>query len=116
FEWPQITLGTTHEVDYQMRGFYDSDEDMVPFFSVSSLPTEGDIAGEALVDVNDPSLGFLHIKMPRAEDAQDGYRNKGAIIALGNYVWLERPVFKTNEYRFMDATYVVVPRQLPMSA
>ena len=115
YYWPQIALGTTEEVAYQIRGFYDTDEDMNPFFSVRNQPTEGDIAGAALKDVQDPSAGLLPIVMPPAKDAPNGYRQQGAIVALGNYVWLERPAFKLNNYRFMEATRVILPRQIANS-
>jgi hypothetical protein len=116
YSWPQIVLGKGgNTVRYQMRGFYDSDEDM-NLFSVKSLPTEGDIAGAALVDPVDATKGILPITMPGADDAPNGYRRQGVIISLGNYVWLERPVFRLNERRFMDATKTVIARQLPNSS
>jgi hypothetical protein len=116
YSWAQIALGANGEtVRYQMRGFYDTDEDM-NLFGVKNLPTEGDIAGAALVDVQDPSKGFLPIILPPASGAPNGYRRQGVIVALGNYIWLERPIFGLNQYRFMEATKTVVARQVANSS
>jgi hypothetical protein len=113
YSWPQIVLRPGREsVRYQMRGFYDTDEDM-NLFSVKSLPTEGDIAGAALNDPVDADKGILAIAMPGIKDAPNGYRRQGVIISLGNYIWLERPVFKLNERRFMEANKTVIARQMP---
>jgi hypothetical protein len=95
--WPQIELGRgTTEVAYQIRGFYDTDEDMLPFFSVRNLPTAGDIIGAALTDPQDPSRGILRIRLPGAERAPNGYVRDGVIVALGNNVWTERPAFEAS--------------------
>jgi hypothetical protein len=118
YSWVQIKLEKT-AMDYQIKGFYDTDEDMNPFFSVRKLPTQGDIAGAALEDVQHAEDSpFLHVVMPAASDevAQNGYRVQGVIVALGNYVWLENPASKLNELRFMDATRTVVPRQVAGSS
>lgn len=116
YSWPQIALGKGDQpMRYQMRGFYDTDEDM-NLFTVKSLPTEGDIAGAALNDPVDVTKGILPIVMPGFDDAPNGYRRQGVIISLGNYIWLERPVFKLNERRFMEANKTVIARQLPNSS
>lgn len=106
FFWPQIALGPKKggDVVYQVRGFYDSDEDMNPFFSVKNLPTAGDIAGGAVVDVQDPAKGFLRIALPSVDKARNGFQRSGVIVALGNYVWLERPAFQLSAAnRFLDS-------------
>jgi hypothetical protein len=110
--WPQIELGRgTTEVVYQIRGFYDTDEDMLPFFSVRNLPTSGDIIGAALADPQDPSRGLLRIRLPGVERAPNGYRREGVIVALGNNVWTERPAFEaspSNRYLESDIAISVV--------
>jgi hypothetical protein len=112
FSWPQIPLGSTAPVDYQVRGFYDSDGDMIPFFSVRNLPTAGDIIGGAVVDPQDPAKGLLRITMPPADQAKNGYRRQGVIVALGNYVWLERPAFQLSAAnRFLDSASRIVVKQ-----
>lgn len=93
FRWPQIELTGAPQA-FQIRGFYDYDEDMNPFFSVTNLPTSGDIAGAAIANLQDPSQGFLKIEMPARDKARDGYLKSGVTVALANYVWAERPAFK----------------------
>jgi hypothetical protein len=89
---------------YQVRGYYDADEDMIPFFSVSNLPTAGDVAGAAVVDPQDASKGLLDIVMPDISDAPNGYERGGVLVALGQYVWMERPMFAPSErHRFLNA-------------
>lgn len=97
FRWPSIPLYQGRAADYQVRGFFDYDEDMVPLFSVTRLPTQGDIAGAAVNDITDASKGFFRIQLPRLEDAQNGIVKKGLAIALGNPVWTERPAFRLDE-------------------
>jgi hypothetical protein len=112
YSWPQIPLGTDKPIAYQIRSFYDSDEDMNPFFSVKNLPTAGDIAGLALKDVQNPSAGSLPIIMPPAAEAENGYKRQGVIVAIGNYVWMERPAFKVEETnRFLSSASVIAPAQ-----
>jgi hypothetical protein len=112
YYWSQIALGKGgKEVRYQMRAFYDTDEDM-NLFGVKSAPTEGDIAGAALVDVRATTPTIRSIALPPAEDALNGYEVPGVMVALGNYIWLERPIFKMNDFRFMDATETIVVRQV----
>jgi hypothetical protein len=93
FRWPQIELKEAAR-DFQIRGFYDYDEDMNPFFSVTNLPTAGDIAGAALANLQDPAKTFLRISMPAFDDAHDGYIKTGVTVALANPVWTERPAFR----------------------
>lgn len=113
FYWSQIELGKgNEEAVYQIRGFYDTDEDMNPFFSVRNLPTAGDIIGAALTDPQDPSLGLMRIRLPGVDSAPNGYIREGVIVALGNYVWTERPAFEADvEDRFL-ATDEAVPVSL----
>jgi len=104
FEWPTIPLVAGKAMDYQVRGFYDYDEDMNPFFSVKRLPTAGDIAGAAVNDITDASKGFLRVSVPSREDAKNGAIRSGITVALGNYVWTELPAFKLSpSYRKLSA-------------
>ena len=89
FTWPELPLGQ----DYQIRGFYDYDEDFNPFFNVSNLPTAGDIAGGALVNPAAPQLGFRRIEFGTAEDNPNGQVVPGVAVGLGAPVRTERPVF-----------------------
>lgn len=96
FRWPQIELKEAAR-DFQIRGFYDYDEDMNPFFSVTNLPTAGDIAGAAIANLQNPAEGFLRISMPAFDKAHNGYIKTGVTVALANPVWTERPVFKLSD-------------------
>ncbi len=93
FEWPTIPLMPGKAMDYQVRGFYDYDEDMNPFFSVKRLPTAGDIAGAAVNDITDASKGLLRVSIPARERAKKGFIRSGITVALGNYIWTELPAF-----------------------
>jgi len=89
FTWPELPLGQ----DYQIRGFYDYDEDFNPFFSVSNLPTAGDIAGGALVNPAAPQLGFRRIEFGTAAENPNGQVVPGVAVGLGAPVRTERPAF-----------------------
>ena len=95
--------------DYQIRGFFDYDEDMVPLFSLTRLPTQGDIAGAAVNDIQDASKGFFKISLPRLEDAKNGIVREGLTVALGNPVWTERPGFRLDENRRLASNTAVFP-------
>lgn len=89
FIWPELPLGQ----DYQIRGFYDYDEDFNPFFNVSNLPTAGDIAGGALVNPAAPQLGFRRIEFGTAAENPNGQVVPGVAVGLGAPVRTERPAF-----------------------
>jgi hypothetical protein len=109
FLWSGVPLNATRALDYQVRGFYDADEDMIPLFSVTRLPTQGDIAGAALNDVQDASKGFLRITLPKLSDAPNGVVRQGISVALANPVWTERPAFRLDENRRLAADAPFVP-------
>jgi hypothetical protein len=114
FYWPQITLRSTPQ-PYQIRGFYDTDEDMNPFFNVKNLPTEGDIGGGAVIDILAPEKGFLPVNMPAFSEARDGFIRPNITVGLNQPVWTERPAFELNErHRFLssDEHVPVVPQGL----
>jgi hypothetical protein len=106
FRWVGIPLAET-EVSYQVRGFYDYDEDFVPFFSVTRLPTQGDIAGGAVRSITDPSQGFLPITMPSRTDSPKGFEFSNVLVGLNQYIWTERPAFELNENRALNAEWAV---------
>lgn len=103
FSWPRQTLYQDGARDYQIRGFYDYDEDMVPFFSISRLPTGGDIVGAAVNDITDASKGFMKITLPRFQDATYGAIISNVTVALGNPAWTERPAFRLGAERRLAA-------------
>ena len=92
FVWPEIELHPTEERAFQIRGFYDSDGDFNPFFSVTNQPTRGDVAGGAFVDIRAPVPSFLPILFPSAEDAPRGAKNVEPTVTLGAVVATARPV------------------------
>lgn len=107
FVWPSISLAQDHATSFQIRGFYDADGDMLPFFRVRNLPTAGDIAGGALIDASNPQFGFLRIDMPSQARTRRGYEVKNLTVTLGSPVLSQRPMFKLSEDRFLDAHSVV---------
>ena len=109
FLWSDVLLDATRAVDYQIRGFYDYDEDMIPFFSVTRLPTQGDIAGAALNDVQNPGKGFAKLSLPKLSDAPNGLILGGITVALGNPVWTERPAFRLDANRRLAADALFTP-------
>jgi hypothetical protein len=108
FRWPRVTL-LAAAASYQIRGFYDYDEDMIPLFSVSRLPTAGDVIGAALNDVRDPSKGLLRIALPGSEDAADGLIYGGITIALAEVVRTERPAFQLDANRTLSSAQPFIP-------
>ena len=63
FRWTGVALKLA-ETSYQIRGFYDYDEDFIPMFTVARQATEGDIMGAAVIDVQAPERGLLKITIP----------------------------------------------------
>lgn len=92
FLWPEIELDADDERSFQIRGFYDSDGDFNPFFSVTNQPTRGDVGGGAFVDIRAPIPAYLPITFPSARDAPNGARNVEPTVTLGAVVSTTRPV------------------------
>jgi hypothetical protein len=109
FRWPSIERHPTEPVSYQIRGFYDADGDVVPFFSIKNLPTAGDIAGAALTEITDPGRGLLRITFPPRTRARDGFLVENVAVALGNQVRTERPLFKPSQNRVLSAEATITP-------
>ena len=109
FLWSDVLLDQTAAKDYQIRGFFDYDEDMIPFFSVTRLPTQGDIAGAAINDIQSPAKGFLKISLPKLADAPNGIIRSGITVALAQPVWTERPAFRLDANRRLAADVAFQP-------
>lgn len=107
--WPSIALNKNAESSFQIRGFFDADGDMVPFFSVRRIPTAGDIAGGVLVDPNAPQKGNMRIRMAAQKDAPKGVLVEHITVTLGSPIWTERPMFQLSENRYLNAESPVVP-------
>lgn len=79
---------------YQIRGFYDLDGNFDPAFSISNLPTKGDVGGGAI----DNPAEVLAGKPPRYREmtiaaATTGSRISGVSATLGLPLPLDRPIF-----------------------
>jgi hypothetical protein len=107
FHWAEIPLGST-PTSYQVRAFFDYDEDMNPFFSVTNLPTAGDIGGGAVKDLQDPDKGFAAVSIPALSQAKNGFIRKGITVGINAPVWTERPAFAMSpKNRFLAADQFV---------
>ncbi|MCB9629207.1 MAG: hypothetical protein H6725_17685 [Sandaracinaceae bacterium] len=100
--WPEIPLsfpdlvGTPDSEDpitYRVQGFYDTDGDFNPFFSVRTSPTRGDISGAALVDATAAIPVFLPVVFGDLEFQPDGQRLTGISVSLGAAINTEPPAF-----------------------
>lgn len=93
-----FTAGT-----YQIRGFYDKYGDFDPAFSISNLPSKGDVGGGAIENAAEALAGapVVYREIPLGEpDAagnlvipDKGSRVSGVAVNLGLPLPLERPIF-----------------------
>lgn len=88
---------------YQIRGFYDLDGDFDPAFSISTLPTRGDVGGGAIQNPVEAGAGT---EPPRYREITLGVNGQippegdlveGVAVSLGLSLPLERPVFHVAE-------------------
>lgn len=109
FTWPEIPLerpaglvdgefldttpGVEETITYRVQGFYDTDGDFNPFFSVRTSPTRGDISGAALVDATAPVPEFLPVVFGDLEFRPNGQRVTSVAVSLGAVINTEPPVF-----------------------
>lgn len=92
---------------YQIRGFYDRTGDFDPGFSISNLPTKGDVGGGAIENAAEVLQGAAvkYQSIPLGEPGDDGalaipeegFRVSGVAVTLGLPLPLERPVFHATE-------------------
>ena len=92
---------------YQVRGFYDINGDFDPGFSISNLPTRGDIGGGAIENAASVLLGGApRYRALSLGDLQpdgsrvigpEGAHLSGVAVTLGLELPLERPVFYAKE-------------------
>lgn len=94
FTWPELELHEDEPIEYQVRGFYDYDEDFNPFFSVSNLPTAGDVGGGAFEDTSAAVLVPARLQFGSRIDRPNGDLLGGVTVTLGAPVNTERPVFR----------------------
>ena len=109
FTWPELALGrdpcrtneegvrTCPPQSYQVRGFFDYDDDFNPFFSVRNLATAGDVAGGAFVSTTAVPPQFLEIRFNHIDDTPNGQVVQGVAVTLGVVVNTQRPSFQLSE-------------------
>jgi hypothetical protein len=102
FRWPQLELYADARA-YQVRGFFDADENMNPFFSVTRLPTRGDVIGAAVDDAQAAVPVMTRLELPAFEAARDGYVKDNVLVTLGRVVRTERPAFRLGETRSLSS-------------
>lgn len=90
---------------YQVRGFYDSDGDFDPAFSISSLPSKGDIGGGAIANAaevlttgaapqfTEIDVGVLDTAQGKLVIPPTGSRVQGIGVTFAQPLGLERPVY-----------------------
>jgi hypothetical protein len=88
---------------YQIRGFYDLDGNFDPAFSISNLPTKGDVGGGAIENAAAALQGappkYREIPLGVPDDTgvlkipSTGYRVSGVAVSLGLSLPLQRPIF-----------------------
>ncbi len=89
---------------YQIRGFYDRDGDFNPAFSISNLPSKGDIGGGAIANAAEVLMGgkarFTEVDVGVYDQPSSqlvipptGYRVRGIGVTLAQALPFERPVF-----------------------
>lgn len=116
FTWPDVPLARANVeqcdsenpdfggdcVDYQIRAFFDRDEDFIPFFSVRRLATRGDVAGGAFVNTSAVPPQFARIPFGGVSNRRNGQVVTGVAVTLGAVVNTELPAFELS-----DATHAL---------
>lgn len=92
---------------YEIRGFYDLDGNFDPVFSISNLPTKGDVGGGAIDNAADVLVGKapiyrqIALGAPSANGSRvipaDGARVGEIAVTLALPLPLERPIFYSKE-------------------
>lgn len=115
---------------YQIRGFYDLDGDFDPAFSISNLPSKGDVGGGAIDNAADVLQGAppRYREIPLGTPGDDGelvipdtgVKVTGVAVTLGLSLPLERPIFHAKEVldEFAgnkDATKVSMPSDFQLA-
>lgn len=102
-------VGPFNAGTYQIRGFYDKYGDFDPAFSISNLPTKGDIGGGAIENASAVLKGaapvYREIELGvRGTDGElripdKGVKVSGVSVTLGLPLPLERPMFHSKEVK-----------------
>ncbi|WP_394841138.1 hypothetical protein LZC95_29215 [Pendulispora brunnea] len=110
---PPVTVSATWSVGplaggvYQVRGFFDRDGNFDPSFSISNLPTRGDVAGGAIENIAEVAAGRppRYRQLPLGEQESpgvwqigpDGAKIGEIAVTLGLPLPTERPIFHSRE-------------------
>ncbi len=99
FTWPEIALADAagQTVDYQLRAFFDRDADFNPFFSVTRLPTGGDVAGGAFVNTAATPPQYARLSFGSVADEPNGQVLDGVAVTLGARVNTEMPASRLGD-------------------
>jgi hypothetical protein len=102
-------VGPFNAGTYQIRGFYDKYGDFDPGFSISNLPTKGDVGGGAIENASAVLKGaapvYREIQLgTRGADGElripeQGSKVSGVSVTLGLPLPLERPMFYSKEVK-----------------
>lgn len=110
---------------YQVRGFYDRDGDFDPTFSISNLPTQGDVGGGAIANAAEvltkgEAPRFTEIDLGDFDQAKGklvipptGSRVTGIGVTLAQPLALERPVFYPSALANVGDTMLMDTPQFP---
>jgi hypothetical protein len=121
-EW---ALGPFAAGVYQVRGFYDKDGDFDPAFSISNLPSKGDVGGGAVENAIDVLQGaaprYREIQLGDLVDNElqipaQGARVSGVAVTLGLSLPLERPLFYAKEVKDETVAKNKDPKKVKMPA
>jgi hypothetical protein len=109
---------------YQVRGFYDRDGNFDPSFTISNLPTKGDVAGGAIENAADALAGErpiyrqIALGAKKADGTREipeiGARVGGISVNLGLSLPIDRPVFYPKEVLDNSATANRDPARVTM--
>ena len=110
FTWPELPLESRsadgrvlRSGDYQIRAFYDYDGNFNPFFSVTNVPTAGDVGGGAFEDPTAEVRVYRRIAFDSEAERPNGQVIRGVSVAVGAPVITERPVFYMTSARGLDS-------------
>jgi hypothetical protein len=123
FTWPDVPLARAgvHQcdgdnpdrrgdcIDYQVRAFFDRDEDFNPFFSVRRLATRGDVAGGAFVNTAANPPQFARIPFGGVANRPNGQRIGGVAVTLGAIVNTELPAYELGDETTALSSEDVIP-------
>lgn len=112
---------------YQIRGFYDKYGDFDPAFSISNLPSKGDVGGGAIENASEALQGapvkYREIQLGEPDAAgnlaipKEGAKVSGVAVTLGLPLPLERPIFHAQKvFQPGMADPIEMPKKITMAS